>query len=216
MNYIRELNAFWDWALVERPSTGQVALCLALMSIDNKTGWQGSFTAPNLMLQLMTGLSRQGLDKARSALCSKGRLRYRKGRSNQAGVYDRIPFYTDYQKVGTEVGTQDESKVSDSQESGSDSKKVGTEVGTAGVDCQKVGTAGVKQLSQQLRASRHSSGTLFKQNKTDQDLLDPDHDHNPPIVPPLAPEDREQFIREYEAATGKRLVPCCPEEEPTP
>ncbi|GAV21584.1 hypothetical protein [Carboxydothermus pertinax] len=138
MNYIKELNAFRDWAVINRPSTGQVALWYTLISICNMTGWQEWFTVPNQTLQLMTGLSRQGLEKARNQLIQRGLIEYRKGTSNQAGRYRIIPFEkqkVDCQKVGTEVGTM-----------------VGTEVGTVGAF----------QEAQEER----SSCTLYKQNKT--------------------------------------------------
>lgn len=106
LNYLRELNAFRDWSLINRPSTGQVALWHSLMSIDNMLVWQEWFTVPNQTLQLMTGLSRQGLEKARKGLIDRGRLNYKKGGSNQAGSYRMVTFNTECQKVGTEVGTQ--------------------------------------------------------------------------------------------------------------
>jgi hypothetical protein len=160
MNYIRELNAFWEWALVERPSTGQVALYLALMSVDNKTGWQGSFTAPNIILQFMTGLSRQGLDKARSGLITKGRIRYKKGHSNKAGTYEIIPF-CDYQKVGTQQG---------------DSQKVGTETPDSESYMSESRHIG-------RHTSRHTGSTLYKPKQND---LQDDHinNNNPSIISP--------------------------------
>ena len=106
MNYIQQLNAFKDWVMINRPSTGQIALWYSLMSINNMAGWTEWFTAPNQTLQLMSGLSRQGLEKARGQLIQKGLIEYKKGKSNQAGHYKIIPFYTsNYQKVGTEVVT---------------------------------------------------------------------------------------------------------------
>jgi DnaD/phage-associated family protein len=103
MNYLRELNAFRDWVLLNRLSTGEVALWYSLMSINNVAGWIDWFSVPNQTLQLMTGLSRQGLDKARNQLVQKGLIEYQKGRSNRAGKYRMISF--EYQKVGTQVVT---------------------------------------------------------------------------------------------------------------
>ncbi len=104
MNYLRELNAFRDWALLNRPSTGQVALWHSLMSVNNMSGWINWFTVPNQTLQLMTGLSRQGLDKARVGLINQSLIEYRKGSSNQAGRYKMVSLL-ECQKVGTEVDT---------------------------------------------------------------------------------------------------------------
>lgn len=104
MNYLRELNAFRDWSILNSPSTGQVALWYSLMSVNNAAGWVDWFTAANQTLQLMTGLSRQGLDKARNQLAQRGLIEYRKGTSNQAGKYRMVSF--ECKKVGTEVVTQ--------------------------------------------------------------------------------------------------------------
>lgn len=139
MNYIKELNAFRDWALINRPSTGQVALWYSLMSVNNMTGWKTEFTVPNQTLQLMTGLSRQGLANARNALMQAGLIKYEKGRSNQAGRYRMISLHErlfECQKVGTGVDAV-----------------VGTDVGTGGAH----------QLAQEGRTGCHSSSTLYKQ-----------------------------------------------------
>jgi hypothetical protein len=101
MNYIKELNAFRDWSMLNRPSTGQVALWHTLMSINNWTGWQEWFSTPNQTLQLMTGLSRAGIDKARNGLIQAGLIQYKKGRPKQAGLYHMLTF--DSQKVGVSV-----------------------------------------------------------------------------------------------------------------
>lgn len=107
MNYIRELNAFRDWVLLNRLSTGQIALWHSLMCINNRTGWSEWFTTPNQTLQLMTGLSRQGLDKARLQLSQQNLIQYRKGKSNNAGQYKIISFSeSECQIVGTEIDTE--------------------------------------------------------------------------------------------------------------
>lgn len=103
MNYMRELNAFRDWSLLNSPSTGEIALWHSLMSVNNAAGWVDWFTAANQTLQLMTGLSRQGLDKTRNRLVQRGLIEYRKGVSNQAGKYHIVSF--ECQKVGTAVDT---------------------------------------------------------------------------------------------------------------
>jgi DnaD/phage-associated family protein len=147
MNYIKEINSFYDWLLYNTLSTGAIALWHALMSINNKAGWADEFTVANLVLQGLTGLSRQGLDKARNVLIQKGLVQYKKGTSNQAGKYKMVRL--DSQKVGTVVDTQQNTKegIKDVE-----CKKVGTEVGTKGT----------QQESQEGR----SSSTLYKLNET--------------------------------------------------
>jgi DnaD/phage-associated family protein len=109
MNYMRELNAFRDWAMINRPSTGGVALWNMLMSVNNMTGWKTWFTVPNQMLQLLTGLSRQGIESTRNSLLQYGLIEYKKGRSNQAGSYRMISLlgdnFPECQNLGTGVGT---------------------------------------------------------------------------------------------------------------
>jgi hypothetical protein len=144
VNYILELNAFRDWVMINRASTGQIALWYALMSINNQTGWKEWFSVPNQTLQLMTGLSRQGLDKARNGLIQLGLIQYKKGKSNQAGQYKMISLLSDRQKVGTEGVTPVDT----------------------GVDTE-VGTEGALQLTHEERGS--STYLNININKKDDD-----------------------------------------------
>ena len=68
MNYLNELNAFYDWTLINNPSTGQIALWYALMQINNKCNWKEWFSVSNSILENSTGLSRSGILKARNSL----------------------------------------------------------------------------------------------------------------------------------------------------
>ncbi|QQE78088.1 hypothetical protein [Alicyclobacillus sp. SO9] len=61
------------------------------MSVDTMAGWVDEFTMANQTLQLMIGLSRQGLDRARLKLSQTGRISYKKGSGYQAGQYRLIP-----------------------------------------------------------------------------------------------------------------------------
>lgn len=72
MNYINELNAFYDWTLINNPSTGQIALWYALMQINNKCCWKEWFSVSNSILENSTGLSRSGILKARNSLKQAG------------------------------------------------------------------------------------------------------------------------------------------------
>jgi len=87
MNYIREIRAFYDWLEVNPLPPGVIALWHALMHINNKTAWSCEFTVANKMLESLTGLSRQGLDRARGLLIQRGLIEYTKGRGNKAGKY---------------------------------------------------------------------------------------------------------------------------------
>ena len=143
MNYIKEMNSFYDWLLYNTLPTGAIALWHALMSINNKAGWVDEFTVANLVLQNLTGLSRQGLDKARNILIQRGLIQYKKGSSNQAGRYKIIRF--DSQKVGTVVVTGPKD---------------------IDVECNKVGTVVVTVGAQEEAQQGHNSSTLNKLNET--------------------------------------------------
>ena len=71
MNYIAEIKAFYDIAQVKQLSTGQIALWHALMYINNKCAWVEWFSVPNIMLEINTGLTRDGIAKARNILKQK-------------------------------------------------------------------------------------------------------------------------------------------------
>lgn len=103
MNYIKQLNSFYDWLIYNSMPTGAIALWHALVAVNNKAGWAKEFTVANIVLQGMTGLSRQGIDKSRNILIQKGLITYKKGSSNKAGKYKISNL--EYKKVGTEMNT---------------------------------------------------------------------------------------------------------------
>lgn len=75
---------------VNRISTGQIALWHALMQMDNKCGWREWFTVSGMALELTSGLSRQGILKARNALKQLGLLEFRTN-GTRATAYRLIP-----------------------------------------------------------------------------------------------------------------------------
>lgn len=95
MNYLKELNAFYEWLDTNPLSSGAVVLWYTLMAVNNKTNWKDEFTIANMALQAKTGLSRQQLDRARADLINSGRIKYTKsGRVNKAGKYSIVSFDT--------------------------------------------------------------------------------------------------------------------------
>ena len=87
MNYIAELNAFHVYLQAKQLSTSEFVLWHALLHLNNSTMWKNEFTASNLMLQQLTGLSISGLAVAKNKLKQRGLIDYiiRKGR--QAGKF---------------------------------------------------------------------------------------------------------------------------------
>lgn len=86
MNYIVELNRFWDWATLNPLPTGQIALYMALLHINNKSNWAEWFQAPNQVLSILTGLSRSGILTARNGLKQAGLIDVRE-RGTKATLY---------------------------------------------------------------------------------------------------------------------------------
>lgn len=76
-NYIAEIKAFHEFVQDKQLSTGQIALWYALMYINNRCNWAEWFTVANLSLELNTGLSRQGIVKARDVLKQMGVIDFR-------------------------------------------------------------------------------------------------------------------------------------------
>lgn len=111
MNYIREINAFYDLVQVKQLSTGQIALWHALMHINNKCAWAEWFTAPNLTLELISGLSRKGIYNARNSLKQHGIIDF-KSNGTKATSYKLISMLNNTQG-STQDTTQDKKALQD-------------------------------------------------------------------------------------------------------
>jgi len=92
MNYIRELNAFYDWLETNGLSLSAFALWHVLMHIANKAAWTDEFAVAVSVLCAKTGLSPRAVYEARNELRTKGRLEWRSRKGNQSAVYRLIPL----------------------------------------------------------------------------------------------------------------------------
>lgn len=92
MNYITQLNAFDEWAIVNQPATGQYALYIALLAINNKCGWKEWFAAPNMIIDGRIAMTKQGITKARQYLSDNGLIEFKTRSGNQATMYKIIPM----------------------------------------------------------------------------------------------------------------------------
>ena len=113
MNYLKQVLAFNDRLLINPLSSGQIALWHALMNINNKCAWIEWFSAPNLTLEALCGLSRQGINKARNALKQEGLIDF-KTNGTKATSYRIKKLYT------TSYSSQDslQSSIQGSSQSG--------------------------------------------------------------------------------------------------
>ena len=86
MNLFAIMEAIYVKQLLNPGSSGQLALMWALVYVANKCRWKEWFTVPSITLMNLTGLSRQGILKARNQLRQRGLIDYRE-RGTKASSY---------------------------------------------------------------------------------------------------------------------------------
>lgn len=92
MNYIKEMNAFFDWLETNPSESTTQLLWFHLMGIANKSGWPEWFTVANLTLQAKVGVSENTINKHRNYLKQFGRIDYINLGKKKAGKYRIIEF----------------------------------------------------------------------------------------------------------------------------
>lgn len=92
MNYITEINRFYDWLETNQVPKSAIALWHSLMHIANKAGWEQSFTVAISTIESKTGFKRSELYEARNVLTQKGRITWRQRGGNLSAEYELIPF----------------------------------------------------------------------------------------------------------------------------
>lgn len=90
MNYMKELNAFRDWLVMNSLPTSAVALWYALMSLNNLARWKKYFNAPSKSVCQQTGLSESGALKARKVLLEHGLIECIYGKRDEAPIFRMI------------------------------------------------------------------------------------------------------------------------------
>lgn len=103
MNYIKQLNTFFELKLTNPLSSNAQCLYINLLNINNKCNWNKEFTVANSTLMGFTELSRQALNRARNELVQKGYIIYKNGKGNNAGKYLIVSFDT---QIDTQTDTQ--------------------------------------------------------------------------------------------------------------
>jgi len=90
VNYLAEINAFYDrLELNPQPNTA-IALWHALMSIANKAGWPDTFTVASSILGFRAGLNDSALKRARNKLAMDGLIEWKSRGGNQSAQYRMI------------------------------------------------------------------------------------------------------------------------------
>lgn len=87
MDFIKQLRGFRKQRLLNPIGANSICLYLILFEYDNDLGFPDWFTAPNSVLQGLTGLSLKSVQRSRNELMQKGYIQYQTGRGNSAGKY---------------------------------------------------------------------------------------------------------------------------------
>ncbi|SFD61365.1 protein of unknown function [Lentibacillus persicus] len=90
MNYLKELNAFYNQIIFNPLSGSAVALWNTLMHFNNLCGWQKTFTVPASAIELKSGIKGTSFKRARQELQEKGYIHVTPGSGNQAATYGMI------------------------------------------------------------------------------------------------------------------------------
>lgn len=93
MNYIQQLNAFYDQLMYNPLTSKSQAIYLAILHLNNKCGWKKEFTIANPMLQALCDISKSELHKQRNILIQAELITYKKGKKGQAGTYQIKRLY---------------------------------------------------------------------------------------------------------------------------
>lgn len=90
MNYIKELNAFYQQITFEPLSGAAVALWNTLMHFNNRCGWRKQFSVAAGILELTAGIRGGTFQRARAELQEKGFITVTKRSGNRAALYQMI------------------------------------------------------------------------------------------------------------------------------
>nr|WP_309101657.1 DnaD domain protein [Fredinandcohnia onubensis] len=104
MNYIKELNAFYDWLEINELSPSAINLWYALMHINNKAAWAETFTVAESVLCVKTGLTDRTLRKVRNELKQKNRIDFVSRKGGRAPIYKINSFFSN---EATEINSAD-------------------------------------------------------------------------------------------------------------
>ncbi len=117
MEYLSQILRFNDSLPTNNLSPGQIALWYALMHVNNKCSWTEWFKAANRTLELYTGLSKNGVIKARNVLKQKGLIDFKSNGTSAASFKLKIL----YGGIDSSTDSGIDSGIDSSTDSGTDS-----------------------------------------------------------------------------------------------
>lgn len=110
MNYLKQVLAVNHQQLINPLSAGQFVLFHALMNVNNQLNWTEWFEVAHIRLEAFTGLSRNGVNKARNELKQRGYIDF-KSNGTKAASYKIIKIYSDETNMSSQVSGQDSGQV---------------------------------------------------------------------------------------------------------
>ncbi|SFD67881.1 hypothetical protein SAMN05216238_103118 [Lentibacillus persicus] len=105
MNYIKQINAFYNQIELNPLSASAVALWHTLVHINNKTGWKDTFTVAGMVLRIKSGLKESAFKRARDELKTKGYMTWTSNGSNKAPSYHIVCLSTAVERFMGESAT---------------------------------------------------------------------------------------------------------------
>lgn len=87
MNYLAEINAFYEWIEIHPQNSTTVALWFALMAVCNKAGWPDRFPCARSVLLKKAGCKADAFYTARITLDGAGLISYEERRGRAATIY---------------------------------------------------------------------------------------------------------------------------------
>ena len=90
MNYIQQINNFYDRLETNPLSGNAINLWHALMATANKAGWINKYAVAISILEVKTSLNKKAIERARNELAIRGYIVWNKRGGNQSAEYTLI------------------------------------------------------------------------------------------------------------------------------
>lgn len=112
MNYIMQLNVFYEKASGESLSLKAIGLYMLLLNKNNRLGWIEEFKMTNKVIMSVANCTLYDLRAARDELEEKGYIIYKKGTKGQAGNYKIINLEKEFLKNCNKSSEQNSTNIS--------------------------------------------------------------------------------------------------------
>jgi len=93
MNYIKQIRAFWAWRILNRISSSEADLYMAILNFANSSFWQKNLHIPNDTLMFICNLPKTTFWRTRKKLIAYGLISYET--TPDGGFYNVTPLYSD-------------------------------------------------------------------------------------------------------------------------